>query len=317
MSKVAVQLLSYNGERFLAAALDSLTAQTFRDFEVLILDNASTDGSRGIIENRRALFGRPSNYCTEEKNLGFVGGHNKLFAHNDAEYLLCMNQDVVLAPDYIEKLVAFADAHPDTGAVSGKLMRMGIGATIDSAGLVLHRSCHVADIGAGASDIGQFDGVREVFGVSGALPLYRRVAVEDVSPDGMLFDFRYFAYKEDVDLAWRLRLRGWKAYVVGGAVAEHVRSVRSGELRHRPTFLESSSYRNHLSTVVKNVSARDFLFDAPWILSREFARLAYLTFMRPSALSGLAQFLSCLPETLRQRDFVQSRKIASVRPWIN
>src|ERR671924_1039651 len=94
---------------------------------------------------------------------------------------------------------------------------------IDSVGLRMGRARRAADIGQGEPDDGRFDAWREVFGVSAAAALYRRAALEAVSDDGQIFDERFFMYKEDVDLAWRLRLRGYRAGVDGVAIGWHAR----------------------------------------------------------------------------------------------
>ncbi len=314
MSKVAVQLLSYNGAPFLKGALDSLAQQTFQDFDLFVLDNGSTDGSVSIIETALAGFSRPKTFCKNTANSGFAGGHNQLFTMHGAPYVFCLNQDVVLEPDYLLKLVSFLDAHPLVGSVSGKMLRMGTDQqTIDSAGLAIARTRHVYDIDAGNIDHGQHDGVREVFGVSGAAPLYRRAAVLDVSPDGKLFDVLFFLYKEDVDLAWRMRLYGWQSFVVGGAAARHERSAKDGV---KSAFAQRVSYRNHLVTLVKNETTRDFLHDLPWIITHEVGKFFYLLALRPRALAGLVDFFRLLPQTIKKRNVIQSQRKDSVRKWI-
>jgi len=319
MSKVAVQLLSYDGERFLAGCLASLAAQTFHDLELYALDNASTDRSLQSLETARAVFSRPLKIFNEVKNLGFAGGHNKLFGMHASEYVLCLNQDVVLEPDYLERLVGFLDAHPRAGAVSGKLVRSrGDGArSIDSAGLMMRVNGQVIDAGAGEPDSGSYDGTREVFGVSGAVPLYRRASVRDVSPDGALFDGSFFAYKEDVDLAWRLRLRGWDAFVVGAAVAAHARGFKpDAPVGARSAFRQRLSSANHLRMLVKDLSRGEFRRFGARIVVHELAKLGYLFARRPAALAGYADFLRGLPDALRKRKVVQKNVTHPITAWI-
>jgi GT2 family glycosyltransferase len=315
MFKVAVQLLSWNGAEALPAVFDSLAHQTFLDFELYVLDNGSKDGSIEIIDEKIKTFPHPAHIFKSENNLGFSAGHNKLFAASAAPYVLCVNQDIELHPLYMEKLVTFLEAHPEAGAASGKLSRPGKNReVIDSAGLLLHWTGAVADIGAGAADHGQFDGVREVFGVSGALPLYRRSAVLAASPDGALFDASFFAYKEDVDLAWRLRLAGSKSYAVGEATALHARSMGAG--RRRDPWRQRLSVKNHLLVLIKDLPGSQW-FRVPVIVGYEALKAVYLLFSCPQALGGYLQAWQQLPNALKMRKVVQSRATAPVNQWFS
>jgi GT2 family glycosyltransferase len=314
MSKVAVQLLTWNGVEMLPALLTSLASQTFTDFELLVLDNGSHDGSAELVEEAKKTFPRPLRLIKSAKNSGFAAGHNALFAASKAPYLLCLNQDAELSPLYLEKLVAFLDAHPDSGAVSGKILRLGSGNVIDSAGLRLHRTGAVTDFGAGEQDHGQYDGLREVFGISGAIAMYRRTAAAASSADGTLFDASFFAYKEDVDLAWRERLAGFKAYIVNDAVAYHGRS--QGAHRRRDPWRESLSIRNHLFVLVKNLPKSEFarLFA---VVPYEAAKALYLLFRMPSCLRAYAEAWRLLPEMREKRKVIQSRATAKLDNWFS
>jgi len=248
------------------------------------------------------------------KNIGFAAGHNKLFAANAAPYVLCLNQDTVLQPDYIMQLAAFLDAHPSVGSVSGKLVRET--GDIDSAGISLGRFGAVADIGSEQSDRGQYDGERAVFGVSGAAVMYRRASVDDVSVDGTLFDDTFISYKEDVDLAWRLQLRGWESYVIGAAVSVHVRGVKGGApLRLKGADRQRLSTANHLRMLTKNLAAPELIRFGVFIAVYEVMKAGYLLIRQPAALMGYADFFHRLPDTLEKRKVVQTQKTHSITGW--
>jgi GT2 family glycosyltransferase len=312
MFKVAVQLLAWNGAEHLPRLLASLAAQTFADFELIVLDNGSRDGSVELIEEAVKDFPRQVRLVKSAENIGFAAGHNKLFAMSDAPYVLCANQDAELSPLYLEKLVAFMDAHPEVGAASGKLLRPD--GVIDSAGLRLHGNGAVKDIGAGEQDHGQYDGLREVFGVSGALALYRRSAALAASIDGQLFDALYFAYKEDVDLAWRERLMSFKAFTLGEVVAYHGRSM--GIRRRRDAWRQRLSVKNHLLTLVKDLPRSEFrrLFA---IVPYEATKALYLLVKIPSSLAAYAEVWRLLPDARKKRKVIQSRAIARVDNWFS
>ncbi len=294
---------------------DALAAQTFADFEIFVLDNASTDGSANWISERASKFPRPVHVVRLEKNIGFSAGHDRLFAMSSSPYVFCVNQDAVPDREYLSELVAFMDAHPDAGAAAGKLVRdASSGGIIDSAGLELSWTCGVYDIGAGEIDNGDYDGVREVFGVSGALPLYRRSAAAAASPDGALFDAEYFAYKEDVDLAWRLQLAGFKAYVVGAATGIHVRSMGKG--RRREAWRQRLSVRNHILTLVKDLPPSQ-AFRIPAIIVYEALKALYLAVHSFKSLGGYADAWRHLPNARKMRKVIQSRSVAKINYWFS
>lgn len=295
-----MQLLSWNGSKHLDACLGSLLQQTFTDFELLVLDNASTDGSVVIVEEALKNASRPFRFIKVKKNLGFAGGHNFLFSLSNNEYVFCVNQDVVLADDYLEHLVAFLDKHRDAGSVAG-VLKHGDG-VIDTAGLSKNWYEKVSDI-----TVLPTENECRVFGVSGALPLYRRAAVIEVSPDGKIFDETFFAYKEDVDLAWRLGRFGWGSFVVVASVALHERGFGQDKKWNASHFTRQRlSSRNHLLMLVKNLSGSD-LFLVPAVILYELGKLVYTAVFVPKALGYVTDFIRLLPETIKIRKVLAGR----------
>jgi len=235
-----------------------------------------------------------------EKNLGFSEGHNHLFSLTESEYVLCLNQDAVLAYDYIERVVAFLDAAPGAGSASGLLVR-GDG-QVDSAGLIKNWYEKIYDL----TELPTLP-IVQVFGVSGAAAVYRRCAVLDVSTDGKLFDRNFFAYKEDTDLAWRLHSFGWKSYLVSAARAVHQRGFGS-EKKWRPEhyFRQKLSSRNHLLVLVKNLPTRCF-WRLPFLAFYELGKFCYLAVFVPKSLGYVKEFLNLLPDTLKARKIIADK----------
>lgn len=300
MSKLAVQLLSWNGKEVLPSCLEALAGQTFADFELLALDNGSTDGSAELVEDGLKAFPRPSRFVRKEKNCGFAGGHDELFAMSDAPYVCCVNQDAVPSPDYLERCVEFLENNPAVGSVAGVLRRPGGG--VDTAGLSKNWYCRVRDL----RDEPEFSETR-VFGVSGSLPVYRRSAILEVSPDGKLFDENFFAYKEDVDLAWRLDLFGWKSYTLSSALARHVRGFGAEKKwKKEHHFRQKLSSRNHLLMLVKNLQFHDF-WRLPGLAVYETGKAVYTALFVPKALGYIPGFFRLLPKTLWARKVVAER----------
>lgn len=345
MAKLAVIIVTWNSGRHLPYALRSLAAQTWRDFAVVVVDNASTDGTVDRVreEYPGAMVLRNS------KNLGFAHGNNQGLAYVRAQLakdredflILLMNDDTVLAPDYLEKMVEGVARRSDVGSATGLVCKARWGTpddptdvtltdTVDTAGLLATKARRFFERGTGVTDAPKrYDRTAEVFGVSGCLALYRWGALREAELDGQWLDEDYFMYKEDLDLAWRLRLLGWRALYVPEARAWHFRTAAGGEKlsvvgeiagrRRRSTMVQAKSFRNHLLTLVKNEQGGNFLRDWPRILAHETLAAGYLALFRPQALVlGTAEFFRLLPRALAKRRQLKQRARVSakeMRQW--
>ena len=197
MVKVAVNIVTYNSADDIVACIESVQAQTFRDFRIHILDNDSRDET--IM--RIAMY--DLDLVRSTTNSGFAKAHNDLIKSFPAEFALVLNPDAILNPDFLEKIVGAIEQRADAASASGKLLRFD-GRTIDSTGIVWTRNQRHLDRGADEPDLGQYDAPQDIFGLSGAAALYRVRALHETSIDGQIFDEDFFAYREDADLAWRL-----------------------------------------------------------------------------------------------------------------
>jgi GT2 family glycosyltransferase len=341
----SVHLVTYNGMRWLPFCLEALERQTSHDFFLLVIDNGSLDASADFVErylHTHPDLARRSRVVRNKLNLGFSRAHNQALAWTESDYVLMLNQDVLLAPDYLENVVRAMSSDARIASVTGKLLKWKFDAAtfyldalqslqaesqIDSAGLVVRRSRRVVDIGQGEPDTGQYVQGRLVFGTSGAAPLYRREALQYVSPLGDIFDENFISYKEDVDLAWRLQLAGYDAWYESQAVAYHDRGVAGGVgvramLKHRhgrPRDLKVYSYVNHLGVLIKNDSFLNHLLDAPWFLGHELVKFGYLLFTDPITLArAWGRLFALLPKFLKQRNALtvtHRRAPAELRKW--
>lgn len=234
MPRVDISLVTWNSAAELRPALDSVFAQTLQPSHVFVVENGSTDGTRDILAQYPA--------CTviaNLSNLGFAAAHNLALAQSEAEYVLVMNPDVTLDPGYLEGLCQFADAHPRGAAFVGSIIRPD--GVVDTTGISIPPWRLVRDRRERGTE------PEKIFGVSGAVALYRRLALQDVAVDQRVFNPMLFAYKEDVELAWRLQWAGWEAYCVPNAVARHTRALQRETRRsRRSTARRFLSYRNHL-----------------------------------------------------------------------
>jgi GT2 family glycosyltransferase len=313
--KVSICIVTHNSEADVDRCLGALERQTRAPAEVLVWDNASADRSVALVER----LGVPVVRAPE--NIGFARAANELIRRTTTPYVLLLNPDARLQPRYIEELERTAEADPAVGSVTGKLVRPARGGEtplLDSTGHVLHRNRVATNRGENEPDHGQYDTAGEVFGVCAAAALYRRAMLDDVRVDDEYFDSTFFAYYEDVDLDWRARLRGWKAYYVPSAVAEHERGHR-GDERRRTAFAIRHSLKNRYVTMVRNDRPTDALRCAGSILVTEVLRFVNYGVSRPAALTGYVQVLRSLRHAVATRREIQRRRLIdgpALRRWL-
>lgn len=314
---IAAVIINHNGSRYLKACLASVMGQTCPPREVLVVDNGSTDDSVTLV---RECF--PAvRLVPMTRNLGYAGAANVAVRETRSPYLLLLNPDVVLMPTFLEALLDFARARGEAGSFTGKLLRFPAGnqcPVIDSTGHLLCRSRWVLNRGEWEADTGQYSAVTEVFGVSGAAPLYRREMLEDVQVDGEVFPESFFLYLEDADLDWRAQLRGWKAFYVPSAVAYHERGYKGGGWMRDRSLLRHS-LKNRYLLLLRNDTVRDVAADLAPILAMECARLAYFLVTAPGALRGYVDAVRLLPGVLAARRTIHRRVTAPrqhMRRWV-
>jgi GT2 family glycosyltransferase len=238
--------VNWNSEAWTRTCLAHLQAQTMPLATTIVVDNGSTDGSLEWLRERQDV-----DLIELGRNLGFAAANNVGIARASSEFVLLVNPDVELAPEYVERaLRAFEDHH--VGSVTGKLLRPGPGHLIDSTGHNVYGMGWAENRGEELVDEG-FDAEGEVFGVCAAAAIYRRRALNESTIDGEIFDESYFAYIEDVDLDWRLRWRGWKAWYVPTAVGIHHRSATGA--RYTAPIMRHI-LKNRFLTVMKNYDDR-------------------------------------------------------------
>jgi GT2 family glycosyltransferase len=275
--KVTACVVSWNTAAHLEPALRSLVAQTHRDLEVVVVDNASADGSADVARRVDGV-----RVIANATNRGFAGAANQgvaLAAANGSDAFLVCNPDVRLAPDYLACAVAALRADDRRAAVQGKLWRLGAGPgdgqrVLDTTGHVAFTTRLFRNRGTNEVDRGQYDAPEELFGVSGALALYRLAALDDVACAGEVFDEDLFAFWEDVDLDWRLQLRGWQAWYAPEATAWH---ERGGEGPRRSALVERLNFTNRFLVVAKN--------DDPAALARALPGFALTTVLKAGELA--------------------------------
>jgi len=265
--KVSINIVIYNGLKYIKPCFDSIFNQSFKDFEVIVIDNNSSDGSVNFIKENYP----DAKLILNNENAGFAKAHNQAINFNNSEYVLVINQDIILESDFIEKLVDFMDKNLEYGSCGGKLLKTKYENNnfiktniIDCVGLKHTKGYRFFNLGEGTIDNGQFNKDMDIFGVTGALALYRRSALESVKNNDNYFDERFFMYKEDIDLAFRLTNMRFKARYLSNAISYHERGFSGNnnqnlidKIKRKNTdkdFLTFLSYRNHLLMLRKNIN---------------------------------------------------------------
>jgi GT2 family glycosyltransferase len=266
MPKVVVSLVTHNESRDVERLLPTLFAQTHRDLLIVAVDNASEDGTRATLAAFERTAPVPMTIVASPENTGFTGGHNAAIGRalaGGADWVLVLNADVVLDPAFVARLLEEAEkpAHREVAAVTGKILRaegpeLTPTPVLDTVGIRMTRGGRHFDVGSSLPDDGRFDRTAEVFGVSGCAALYRAAALADVKISTGVFDDDYFVYREDVDLAWRLRGRGWRALCVPAARAWHRRRNLPERRRAMSATANLHSVKNRFLLRVNNAGPR-------------------------------------------------------------
>jgi GT2 family glycosyltransferase len=239
-SLISVVVLNWNGSRLVGQCLNSLRDQTYRPLEIIVVDNASTDGSAEVVREKFPWV----KLVVNEKNLGFGGGNNVGIKACGGRYIMMLNNDTHLDPVCIQELKKAIEKDKKYGACASKILLEYEDNLIDAAGIVI---CPDGlSIGRGRLEKGDlYDKEVEVFFASDCACLYRREMLEDIG----LYDEDFFAYADETDMGWRAQLRGWRCIYTPRARVYHFHSASSGAYSPFKAFLAE---RNRIWVAVKN-----------------------------------------------------------------
>ncbi|MCK9360613.1 glycosyltransferase family 2 protein [Patescibacteria group bacterium] len=333
--KVAIQVILYHSSKHLAPLLESLKAQTFRDFEIYFQENSLDADEAARCRDLITSSGLPATFSISKTNTGFTA-HNELFAQSTAPGVFVLNDDTILDPECLGHLVKTMESDETIASVTPLIFRVPRGTMrapsvtdeleVDTAGHEYRLLSDIRDIGSGrkwGSVKSELARSGEVFGVAGTAALYRRSAVLAVSPDATLYDPTFFMYKEDVDLDLRLRRGGWKTWRASDAIVFHARSIsgkpsltlsRLAQERSRPPRLRRWTYRNthHLYTYHWSpaIGAKDLFFGFFFEVMRSLG-----VFVASPAVwfGGVSDLLHALPAAYRRRKKMEAMGLKHIR----
>lgn len=333
MTGITVSIVCFGSGKYLRRCLEALAAQTKLPDTVMLVDNAPEDGSVAALKSFFATLPFPVEILLPGSNVGYAGGHNRAIGKSVSPYILCLNADVWLDARYCEEIVSVMERDTTIGAASGIILKWDFdrdirSSVIDTAGLTIFKSHRVVER-RGGEPVGVAQNPEKVFGVSGAAMVLRKKAMESIYFRGNYFDERFIAYKEDVDLSFRLRMAGWEIVTIPRARAWHDRSITgSGErdttteviMRHtkKNPAIRFLSYRNHMLWVMKSEPFMNLFLYSPWIGWYELRKFVFMLFREPKNLRAIYDGIRMAPLTFAwRRDILKRRKIQArdMRQW--
>jgi GT2 family glycosyltransferase len=307
---ISVAIVTYNNGRFIRRCLEAVLEQHYPHLEVIVIDNASTDGTMDIL-------GQFEDRCRihyNQENIGFAAAQNQAIGMSQSQWVLALNPDVLLMPGFIAELVIAGNLDPEVGTVCGKLLSINAAfdlpeeQLVDSTGIYFTPMLRHLDRGSQEPDKGHYLNFEYVFGATAAAALYRRQMIEDISIHGEFFDADFFVYREDADVAWRAQLMGWRCLYTPRACGYHVRSVLPGKRQALPPEINMHSVKNRFLMRIKNMTPD--LYRRNWmaITGRDLVVIAACLLHEHSSLKAFGFVLRNLKRVMAKRREIMRRR---------
>ena len=297
--KVSIVVPNWNGMRFVGMCLDSLAQLDFEGHEVIIVDNGSIDGSREMIEEKYPwvrLLKMPD-------NMGFAIACNEGIKASNAEYIVLLNNDIEVTPNWLKELYEGMERHPECGMGTTKMMFLDNRDVFYNTGDLFHSWSSGGGRGQGEKDTGQYEKEDYVFGACAGAGIYRREFFNQVG----LFDEDFFIFAEDVDINMRGQLKGLKAVYLPKAKVFHIGTATVGLYSDRYVYL---CKRNDIWVFIKNYSLSMYFKYLFSIWKHQFADIKYFTYRGQGQvlLQSKWDALKMLPQMLIRRCQIQTKR---------
>src|SRR5260370_10679572 len=319
---VSVTIVTYNSGRFIKRCLESVLAQKYAHLEIIVVDNNSTDGTVDILDS----FEDSCSVVYNEENIGFAAAQNQAISLSSGDWVMTLNPDVLLLPNFIQALVDAGQINPKIGTVCGKLLAMTATFDIpakplvDSTGIYFNPMLRHLDRGSQEVDNGHYLKHEYVFGATAAAALYRREMIDNISLDGEFFDSDFFVYREDADVAWRAQLMGWSCIYAPLARGYHVRNVLPGNRRALPPEINMHSVKNPFLMLIKNISTDIYCRHWFSITLRDLAVVGCCLLREHTSLKAFWFLAKNCKRVMDKRKLIQERRLAKTEDmaaWVN
>jgi GT2 family glycosyltransferase len=222
--EISVIVVNWNRRDLLRACLSSLARQSHPNFEVVVVDNGSEDGSAALVEEMARCYPVPLHLIQNVANKGFCAANNQGFAATQSEFVALLNNDAEAEPEWLEQLETVIRRDEDIGMAASKILVWEDPTRIDKCGHLIYPDGQNRGRGSGQIDRGQFDQLEETLWPDGCAAMYRRAMLEDIGG----FDEDFFAYADDAELGLRGRIAGWRCLYAPAAVVRHHRGATLG-----------------------------------------------------------------------------------------
>jgi len=301
MNRASVIIPNWNGRDLLGDCLKSLEDQTFKDFEIILVDNNSVDDSINYV----TLNFPKARIIKLDKNFGFAKAINEGVKKSNAKYVVFLNNDTKTDKNWLKNLIDSADKHPEAISINSKILNFDNSKLINGVGIVINEVGQARSIGWNEKDSGQYGKEQYLFGATGGAALFRRKEFIELG----MFDENYFMYFEEVDFAFRAQFLGYKSIFCPSAIVFHKHKATAKKF---PQLVEYWQFRNMTQTIIKDFPNSLILKDFRWLkiilvhFNTIFYQLKKGYFWAPF-LTDL-WILIHLPDLLKQRKKIQKQK---------
>lgn len=307
---ISAVVVSFNSEKFLKQNIVSLLKQTVPFNQVIVVDNASDDGSRSVIGSFNGLEA-----VFLKDNVGYAAAANHGIAKAVSDLLLVANADIHLDPDFNRHVLEFFAAHPQAGMLSPLILRFNR-ETIDSAGQGRSLALYPFEWGYGRPAARSTFVEREVFSVCGAATVFSRPALERLKVGDEFYDEDFFMFWEDFDIGWRANLMGLKVFFTPKAIAYH---FRGGTLNRtwwsrislalaRPASLRYHLVKNRYLTLIKNFRLARDGWALPFVFARDLLWVGALTIRSPKIIIALVRSRAVFKRAWHKRGIMKNHE---------
>lgn len=302
---VSVIIVSWNGLDWLKHSLPSLQKVTYNPFETILVDNASTDGTLDWVKSNYPHVQLVSSSC----NNGFAQANNIGFQHAKGDYILFLNNDVEVAPEFIEELVKVIHKKKLIAGAQSKILLMDNKKKLDSVGAFLTAFGFLYHHGFMNDDSLNFDKTIYLYTPKGASMMFKRSVLENVKIHSELFDSEAFAYFEETDLAHRIWLSGQRIVYAPMSIIYHKMGGTSTSINN--SFIQYHSFKNRIASYIKNLELGNLLRILPLhLLCCEVFALLYLSRRKINVFisiqTAIIWNIRHILSTLRKRKYIQS-----------
>jgi hypothetical protein len=252
--EATVIIPNYNGMKYLRGCLDSLREQTRQDFQVLLIDNGSSDGSVPFLQTHYPEI----TLIQFKENRGFCAAVNEGIRMAQTPYVILLNNDTICEPDFVAALINGIEHTPNCFSCASKMVKMQDERQMDNGGDYYCAFGWAFAYGKDKS-VARYGQKREIFSACAGAAIYRRAVFDEIG----LFDEAHFAYLEDIDVAYRAKIAGYRNYYIPEAVVHHVGSATSGSIYNE--FKTRHSSRNNVYLIYKNMPFLQILLNLPFL----------------------------------------------------